>query len=144
MIGHGKEKLFYYTIIRKSPTPSENRLPAILNQWKPKSVLGFEPNLLKQKANALPLAPPPQPAIHLMLIFRLQTLFHPSALPHLLSHPPPGRHRQWRHLSRRLLPKRTFLLGSFHPDSHHGSLVWPTLCHLVGFLWMLQTGWQMA
>ena len=42
-------------VIRKSPTPSEKRLTAIL-----KSILGFEPGLLGQNAITLLLAPPPR------------------------------------------------------------------------------------
>ena len=45
-------------VIRKSLTPSVNRLTAILNWKKPKSNLGFKPG---QNAIALPLVPPPLP-----------------------------------------------------------------------------------
>ena len=48
-------------LIRKSLTPSENILTAILNWKKPMSVLGFEPGLPRQNAIALPLVPPPLP-----------------------------------------------------------------------------------
>ena len=41
-------------IIRKSQTPSENRLTAILNRKKPKFIPGFKPGLLGQNASALP------------------------------------------------------------------------------------------
>ena len=67
MIGNRKEEgrvctvLLY--VIRKSPTPSENRLTAILNGKKPKSNPGFEPGLPRQDAIALPLVPPPLPRL---------------------------------------------------------------------------------
>ena len=48
-------------VIRKSPTPSENWLTAILNWKKPKSDPGFEPGLPRQNAIALSLVPPPLP-----------------------------------------------------------------------------------
>ena len=48
-------------VIRKSLTPSENRVTAILTWKKPKSVPRFEPGLPRQNASALPLVPPPLP-----------------------------------------------------------------------------------
>ena len=45
-------------IIRKSMTPSENRLAA-KNWKKPKSVPRFKPTLTRQNAVTLPLGPPP-------------------------------------------------------------------------------------
>ena len=62
MIGNRKEegrvRSTFYDLFsfRYSPTPSENRKIA-------KSVLGFEPGSLGQQAIALPLAPPPLPAV---------------------------------------------------------------------------------
>ena len=65
MIGNRKEEGRVCTVllhvIRKSPTPSENRLTAILNWKKPKSEPGFKPGLPRQNAIALPLVPPPLP-----------------------------------------------------------------------------------
>ena len=60
MIGNGKEEYapFYDKMFRKSPMPSENRLTAILNRKKPKSISGFKPGQPRQNANALPLVPP--------------------------------------------------------------------------------------
>ena len=46
---------------RKSPTPSGNRLTAILKWKKTKSIPGFEPSLPRQNAVALPLVPEPLP-----------------------------------------------------------------------------------
>ena len=67
MIGNRKEEGRVCTIqlivIRKSPTPSESRLTAILNWKKPNSDPGFEPNLPGQNAIALPLVPPPLPRL---------------------------------------------------------------------------------
>ena len=57
MAGNRKEEgRVLIHIIRKSPT---HRLTAILNRQKPKSVPGFEPDLPRQNAIALPLVPPP-------------------------------------------------------------------------------------
>ena len=53
---------FYYTLLEKNLTPSENRWTAILN-WK-KSVPGFEPSLPRHNAIAQPLVPPPLPIFH--------------------------------------------------------------------------------
>ena len=65
MIGSRKEEGRVCTVllhvIRKSPTPSENRLTAILK--KPKSDPGFEPGLPRQNAIALPLVPLPLPYV---------------------------------------------------------------------------------
>ena len=65
MIGNRKEEGGVCTVllhvIRKSRTPSENRLTAILNWKKPKSDPGFEPSLPGQNAISLPLVPPPLP-----------------------------------------------------------------------------------
>ena len=67
MIGNRKEEGRVCTVplhvIRKSPTPSQNRLPAILSRKKPKSDPGFKPGLSGQNAIALPLVPPPLPKI---------------------------------------------------------------------------------
>ena len=64
MIGNRKERegrvlTVLLQVIRKSPTPSDNRLTADLNRKKPKSVLGFKPGPPRQKTIALPLVPPP-------------------------------------------------------------------------------------
>ena len=48
-------------IIGNSKTPKENRLITILDQKKPKFILGFEPGLLRQNAIAQPLGPLPLP-----------------------------------------------------------------------------------
>ena len=65
MIGNRKEEGRVCTVlllvIRKSPTPSEIRLTAILIRKKPKSDPGFELGLSGQNAIALPLVPPPLP-----------------------------------------------------------------------------------
>ena len=55
-----------YASFRISPTPSENRLTRILNEKNPKSVLGFEPDLLGQHVTTLPLAPPPRPYLQII------------------------------------------------------------------------------
>ena len=47
---------FHFTTIRKSPTPSKNRMA-----W-PRFFAGFEPSRLRLVAIALPLAPPQQPS----------------------------------------------------------------------------------
>ena len=57
-------------VIRKSPMPSVNRLTAVLNQTKPKSVLGFKYHLFEESAIALPLAPPPLPTGVTILLFK--------------------------------------------------------------------------
>ena len=66
MIGNRKEEGRVCTvllhIIRKSPSPSENRLTAFQNWKKPKSVGGFEPVLPRQNAIAIPHVPPPLPS----------------------------------------------------------------------------------
>ena len=46
---------FYETVIRKSPSPSGNRMAII---EKPKFELGYEPGPLEQEVAALPLAWP--------------------------------------------------------------------------------------
>ena len=65
MIGNrkGEERVcaILLHIIRKSQSPSENRLAAILNLKKPKYVPGYEPGLPRQNTIALPLVPPPFP-----------------------------------------------------------------------------------
>ena len=48
-------------VIKKSLTPSENRLTAILKRKKLMSDPGFEPGLPRQNTIALPLVPPPFP-----------------------------------------------------------------------------------
>ena len=50
-------------VISTSLTPSENRWTPILNRKRPKFVTGFETNLHRQNAIALPLVPPPQQLI---------------------------------------------------------------------------------
>ena len=69
MIGNRKEGGRVCTVllhvIRKSPTPSENRLIAILNWKKPKSDPGLEPVQPRQNAITLPLVPPP----HASMVF---------------------------------------------------------------------------
>ena len=64
MIGKKKEEglrgcTVLWHLIRKSPIPSENRLTAVLNLKKSKSIQGFKPGLLRQNTIALPLVPPP-------------------------------------------------------------------------------------
>ena len=53
--GEGSVRTLLLHVIRKSSLPSENTLTAILTQKKPKSLLEFEPSLLRQNAIALQL-----------------------------------------------------------------------------------------
>ena len=73
MIGNKKGEVGVCTallhIIRKSLTPSENRWTPILSRKKPKFVPGFETNLHRQNAIALPLVPPPQQLILQTFLF---------------------------------------------------------------------------
>ena len=65
MTGNRKEEGRVCTVllhfIRNSPTPSENRLTAVLNWKKAKSKLVFKPSLPRQNAITLPLVLPPLP-----------------------------------------------------------------------------------
>ena len=66
MVDHDREqerrrKRMLIHVIRKRSMPSKNRLTVILNHTKPKSIPGFDPGLLRQKAVTLPLAPSPLP-----------------------------------------------------------------------------------
>ena len=65
MIGNRKEERRVCTIllhvIRKSPTPTENRLAFFSSELLSKSNPGFKPGLPRQNAIALPLVPPPLP-----------------------------------------------------------------------------------
>ena len=58
---------------RKSPTPSENILTAIMYWKKAKSILGFEPCLSRQNAIALPLVPTPPPPLCFALFLTHRT-----------------------------------------------------------------------
>ena len=55
----GRECTILSQVIRKSWTPSENWLTAVLYWKRDKSVPGSEPSLSRQNAIALPLVPPP-------------------------------------------------------------------------------------
>ena len=72
MIGNMKEEgrvcIVLLHVVWKSPTPSQNRLTAILN-WK-KSNPGSEPGLPRQNAITLPLVPPPLPLLKLKDSFK--------------------------------------------------------------------------
>ena len=59
----GRECTVLFHVIRKSQTPSDNTLTAILNWKKPKSVPRFKPGLPRQNAIVLPLVPPPLPCL---------------------------------------------------------------------------------
>ena len=66
MLGNRKEEeraLILLHVIRKSQTPSENRLTSYSELKKPKSVPGFEPGLPRPNATALPLVPPLLPVV---------------------------------------------------------------------------------
>ena len=69
MIGNKKEEgnvsIVILHIIRKSSTPSKNRLIAILNRKKLKYATGFKPGLPRQNAITLPLVLPPLPESHI-------------------------------------------------------------------------------
>ena len=70
MIGNRKEERRVCTIllhvIRKSPTPTENRLAFFSSELLSKSNPGFKPGLPRQNAIALPLVPPPLPGDQLI------------------------------------------------------------------------------
>ena len=105
MIGNRKEGGRVFTVllhvIRKIPTPSENRLAAILNINKPKSVLRLEFGLPRHNAIALPPTFPVYRSHNLtkyldfkILRNRAETIlfFENSACPHphLTSDDPPS------------------------------------------------------
>ena len=57
--GKGRLCIVLLHILRKSQTPSKNRLSAILHWKKPKSVQGFKPSQSRENAITLPFVPPP-------------------------------------------------------------------------------------